>query len=159
MTSYAFPSDTFPAFPTVHLDADHTWTGAQAPGAVMSLVRPADPGVFAPNVVVTETRHEEGFDVDDVITDLEAEAVARGGSADEPPFFTELNGRTFRGRTIVIEDPRAGTLAQVHLVTPVDHAGVRDVIHVVGTCSGARIAVDFPLLQALMGTVVIDTPK
>jgi hypothetical protein len=158
MTKYDFPSDTFPAFPSVEFDADAEWVEAQAPGAVISLVRSVAPGQFAPNLVVTETRHTPDFDLGTLLDDVAREAVERDGSADEPPFTATIHGREYAGRVIAFRDPIAGTLAQVHMATRVDRLSLSDVVHVVGTCSGDRVADDLPLLREVMSSVTVTVP-
>lgn len=160
-TTYAYPSERFPAPPQVTVSAPDDWIAATVPGSVLAAraLRPA--AQFAPNVVVSVGRHAGEFGREQALT------MVRGALFDHPeakldePFLALFGDDVYHVVNVAFDDPQAGTLIQVHAYCgyPVPgRAQECDVVRVMGTCSAVDTVDDYPLLQQVIESTRVVSP-
>lgn len=150
MTEFTYPSHDFPAPPRVQIHTPEGWTAQPSPGAALVVRADAEPGTFAANVIVTLTRQEADFKVDSALDVIRAEVDQFAGSRIETPFQTNFGADQYLVVNTVLNHPTYGVIVQVHAYADVPREQMKDVVHVIGTCSGARLAEDYPILQQVM---------
>jgi hypothetical protein len=155
MTEFAFPSEGFPALPSVSIDAGESWVAIYPPGTVLAVASPREEGRFTPNALVTVSRFGSLYDLDVAIASLDADLAGlpeahvtvreRGIAAGWPAYVQEV---TFRHEAV-------GTLVQCDLLVLVGDGPVRDLVHVVGTAAGDRLDTDYAEVRAIVQGVSI----
>lgn len=159
--TFRYPSEQFPPFPQVRLNAPDDWAPATVPGAVLAVraVRPADE--FAPNVIVTVGRYSRPFGPGEAVA-LVGEGLSRHPEAKlDEPIAAALDGERYLIVNVAFDDARAGTLLQAHAfgTYPVPgHEAHVDVVQLIGTCTAAATTADYPLLQQVIESVRV-TPN
>lgn len=154
--TFTYPSAQFPGEPGVTLRAGDGWVAVEAPGTRLAIARESGAGQFRPNVAVIVARHSAGYPAEEVMVALEEVARGLEDARLETPFDVTVDGRQFVGRVLVYRHPQAGTIAELHMATSVESAGVTDVVQLVGTCAGDRVKEDLPLLRDVLSSVRIE---
>lgn len=153
-STYRFPSEEFPALPSLALEVPSTWEPVPTPMAVISVAAPAEEGRFRTNVVVTISRHGDGFDLDSA----EAELISRTTLLPEASDVGTARRRQGNDEAVIHEvaflPPDAGTVIQSHLLLLVEHARGVDLIHGIGSCAADRIETDLVDLRSVLGSLV-----
>lgn len=150
----SFPSERFPAVPSVSVALPQYWECTSVPGSLLSARRMADGEGFIPNVAVRWQR---------AVAQVDLQGVAKlidGGIAD----LSELEdvGRwlvtsgDLRGyaREFSFRDSQAGVLAQAWRVFVIDQEEIADIIEVVGTVGTAQVD-EFLEVRSILDSVDI----
>lgn len=151
-----FPSAEHPAFLRIGIDVPDTWTSTQAPGAVIAAVKPAPPGEFAVNVVVSVTRFGVDHTLDTSIEALRQRVAASGESSWGEQARSDTDTAQGFAAEVSLKDPRAGTVVQGHRSVLVNRGDVRDLVHAVVSCSAAQVTDELPALRAALDSLKID---
>lgn len=161
MTTFSFPSERFPAPPQIRVSAPDDWAAATVPGSVLAARAARPPGRFAPNVVVSVGRHAGEFGREQAMAMLRAALFDHPEAKVDEPFLGPFGDAVYHVVNVAFDDPRAGTLVQVHAYCgypvpgrPQEH----DIVHVMGTCAAADAADDYPVLEQVMESIQVVTP-
>lgn len=160
-TTYSYPSERFPAPPQITMSAPDDWAAATVPGSVLATraARPADQ--FAPNVVVSVGRHAGEFGREQALAMLRAALLDHPEAKQDEPFLAPFGDEVYHVVNVAFDDPRAGTLVQVHAYCGYPVPGrtqEHDIVHVMGTCTAAEATDDYPLLQHVMESTRVVSP-
>ncbi len=135
MTSHqVFPSDAFPAYPSIKLAPPAGWTQQVVPDAVGALMAPAAAGNYTANVVISVSRRLPGYGLQDIAASVDQFLDALPDAvllATEP---VVINGRDWHVREARYTHPQAGSLAQFTAVTVVQHQAAADIVQLTGSC-------------------------
>ncbi|WP_159706461.1 hypothetical protein [Arthrobacter sp. 18067] len=135
MTSHqVFPSDAFPAYPSIKLTPPAGWTQQVVPDAVGALMAPAAAGNYTANVVISVSRRLPGYGLQDIAASVDQFLDALPDAvllATEP---VVINGRDWHVREARYTHPQAGSLAQFTAVTVVQHQAAADIVQLTGSC-------------------------
>lgn len=159
-TTHSYPSRRFPQFPQVAFGTPDDWTPATVPGAVLAARADRPPDRFAPNVVVTVGRHAGPFGREEALAMLHGALRDHAEAKVDEPFVAPFGPDRYLVVNAAFDDPRVGTLVQVHAYSAFPVPGrsdEHDIVHVMGTCSAAETADDYPLLQQVMESVRVST--
>lgn len=146
----AFPSDRFPAFPAVAVDAPDDWVPINALGSVLAVGQPPSAGNFRSNVVIAMSRFDAGYQLQTAI-----DAVVKKFT--ELPDFVEIGReeRTVLGvpgfrMEVTFSDPRVGTLAQAIHLAVIEAGPVADLVQVTGTAAGEQGRDSWPTVRSVL---------
>lgn len=156
MTHLVFPSEEFPAQPSVTLQVPDDWEPVHAPGSVVAARRSTDDdGSFVPNVVVRLERRPVGFEINDALDELRAFTAGRGEGTISEPFKADLGGQEFIGCDLSWVDDQVGTVLQAHLLGAVPSGAFVQLIQVTGSVGGARVLADYPTISRIMRSLTV----
>ena len=150
-----FPSEAFPAAPSLQVVQPEGWVALAGVGLPLALAQEVPTGQFRPNVLVTVTRFGADFTV----------AAARKDVAKrlkELPRFTEtlredaaellgVPGLRVEG---YFSDGRGGTLVQALRMCVLPAGPVFDVVQITGTCAGAQVDSAFAQIREIQDSLV-----
>jgi hypothetical protein len=133
VATLTFPSEQFPAVPTVSFELPYGWAGQVVDGALLAGLHDRGPEVFAANLIVGFTRHRPGLSHEQA----EQSLLAYAQSLPEVE-LTEIQRPTIGGRVWSIlpfayVHPQIGTIVQVVATTVVERGTVVDSVRVTGT--------------------------
>lgn len=151
-----FPSEAFPAAPSLQVVQPEGWVALAGVGLPLALAQEVPKGQFRPNVLVTVTRFGADFTV----------AAARKDVAKrlkELPRFTEtlredaaellgVPGLRVEG---YFSDGRGGTLVQALRMCVLPAGPVFDVVQITGTCAGAQVDSAFAQIREIQDSLVL----
>lgn len=156
MTSQqVFPSEAFPAYPTIKLNPPAGWTQQVVPEAVGALMASATEGNYTANVVISVSRRRPGYGLQDIAASVDRfldslpEAVLLGT---EP---VTINGRDWHVREARYTHPQAGPLAQFTAVTVVDQEASADVVQLTGSCQPLEGNQDLKAIYSVVASAEI----
>lgn len=150
MSQASFPSDDFPAFPAVTLDAPDGWEPRAFAGTVLALIDDRGPDAFSPNVVVGVTRTAAGHTLDEAAAAVEEYVSRLPEVAPVDSARVEFGGRTWAVSEFAYTTAAVGTVVQVVAVTVVDHGPVTDVVRVTGTATPADYETSLPAIRQIV---------
>ena len=150
MSQASFPSDDFPAFPAVTLDAPDGWEPRAFAGTVLALIDDRGPDAFSPNVVVGVTRTAAGHTLDEAAAAVEEYVSRLSEVAPVDSARVEFGGRTWAVSEFAYTTAAVGTVVQVVAVTVVDHGPVTDVVRVTGTATPADYETSLPAIRQIV---------
>lgn len=134
-TPLLFPSDSFPGFPSLRVDAPENWVGLGAVGLPLALARDVEGQSFRPNVLVSLTR----VGVDGT---FEAQATALLARLKKLPRFKLVlrdDSLSSVGQELFVEGTYSGArgelLKQFVRIVFVKRGYVFDVVEITGTVS------------------------
>jgi hypothetical protein len=149
-----FPSEDFPALPTVSLALPAEWSGVVVPATVLAAHRNVDAGQFVSNIIVRTQRMENTVDLKAAAGIVDAGVASLAEVQDIGRWLIETAGRPCYAREFAYRHPEAGTLAQSWRIFVVEHDGVTDLVELVGTVAPAR-TVDLAEIRSIMDTAEI----
>jgi hypothetical protein len=156
MSQASFPSDAFPAFPAVTLDAPDGWEPRPFAGTVLALVDDRGPEAFSPNVVVGVTRTAAGHTLDEAAAAVEEYVAQLPEVAPVDSARVELGDRMWAVSEFAYATAAVGTVVQVVAVTVVDHGPVADVVRVTGTATPADYETSLPAIRQIVAGARVD---
>jgi hypothetical protein len=153
MSTFSYPSDTFPAFPGVTLDCPQGWVPQPVPGAQLAVARPT--GGLVANVVVVFSRLLPGQSLEGATDESISRFSALPGATLER---TEVKVSGLLGQRIEASwtDPRAGAVTQAVHLAVVEHHGVADLVQITGTCGGPQAAKTIAAIRGIQDSVQIE---
>jgi len=138
MTALTFPSDAFPALPTIAIDVPDDWAAITVPCTIMAAAAPETPGEFRPNVVVSVTRFGADYSLD-VAANAVIEKFAGLEQAHEiGRDRVTVGGLEWAHIESTFLDPRAGTLVQAAHLAVVVNGQVADLVQITGSVTGTQ---------------------
>ena len=157
MSQASFPSDEFPAFPAVTLEAPDGWQPRAVAGTVLAVIDDRGPDAFSPNVVVSITRTAAGHTLDQAAAAVEESVSRLPEVAPVDAARVEFGDRPWAVSEFAYATSAVGTVVQVVAVTVVDNGPVSDVVRVTGTATPADYETALPVIrQVVAGTRVGD---
>ncbi|HWV76647.1 MAG TPA: LpqN/LpqT family lipoprotein [Isoptericola sp.] len=154
MSTLAYPSDQFPAFPAVSLDRPDGWSALPTPQAQLAIVRDAA-GEFRANVVVVITRLLPDQTLETVAKEAAARLEALPGYEEVGRIEVEISGHPGFRIEGAWTTPDTGTVAQALRATVVEHHGMRDLVQITGTCSGDQVQALWETIRSVQDSVRI----
>ncbi len=151
-----FPSDAFPAFPRIRIEASESWTPEHIAGTVIALVNRASERAFAPNVLVrvhrvsTWSTIEEGKAVIDGTIDALPE-VSDVGRED-----MSIGGRPSYRREYVYNDSEAGLIMQAICATVIPHESCADLVQIVGSAAVVDADTVLPDIREILASLTVS---
>ncbi len=155
MSQASFPSETFPAFPAVTLDAPDGWEPRAVAGTVLALIDDRGAGAFSPNVVVGVTRTPAGHTLDEAAAAIEEYVGRLPEVARVDAARVEFSGRTWAVSEFAYTTEAVGTVVQVVAVTVVDHGTITDVVRVTGTATPADYETSLPAIRRIVSGALV----
>lgn len=154
MTTVSYPSERYPAPPTVSIDIPDTWDTTSLPGVAIaaSAVPPRED--FTPNVIVrvgTRPVHDQPADVlMEVVGAMQDKADSVVGAAEQ----VEIDGVQWTRVAVQWTDPQGLRIHQTHQSAglPRDEQ-VQDFIHLTGSTGGAGAETDTPAVNEVLQSV------
>lgn len=150
MSQASFPSDAFPAFPAVTLDAPDGWEPRAFAGTVLALIDDRGPDAFSPNVVVGVTRTIAGHTLDEASAAVEEYVSRLPEVAPVDSARVDFGDRAWAVSEFAYTTDSVGTVVQVVAVTVVDHGPVTDVVRVTGTATPADYETSLPAIRQIV---------
>ncbi|MBN9240283.1 MAG: hypothetical protein BGO97_11260 [Micrococcales bacterium 70-64] len=138
MTAYSYPSDMFPAFPSVAVETPENWTGLLVPNTVLAVGRVTEPGQFRPNVIVAISRFAEGYTLQTAVDATVEKFAGLEGAVEIGKDVSTINGHEWAHIEASFIDPRVGTLVQAAHLAVVATGQVVDLVQVTGTVTAAQ---------------------
>lgn len=151
-----FPSEAFPASPSLQVDQPEGWVALAGVGLPIALAQEVAPGRFRPNVLVTVTR----FGADHTVAAARKEVNARLKSL---PRFTETlrenAAELLGGPGMRVEgyfgDGKGGTLVQALRMGVLAAGPVFDVVQITGTCAGDQVESVFGQIREIQDSLTL----
>ncbi|WP_298456533.1 LpqN/LpqT family lipoprotein [uncultured Cellulomonas sp.] len=134
-----FPSEAFPAFPSIELDHPGAWVPLVAPGVVLAVAKRVPPRSFQPLVGVSVTRFGPGRTLADAIEAVLASIAPLSGYAELGRAELDVLGLPGFRIEGAFEHPQLGGLVQAARLTVVDHGAAVDVVQLTGTCTAKQL--------------------
>lgn len=149
-----FPSNEFPAIPSISLALPMNWSGVQVPATLLAAQKKVDEGEFASNVIVRSQRVASAVDLPDAARIVD-EGIAGLQDVQEIGRWLVKSAQVEGYATeFAFRDDQAGTLAQAWRVFVVKQGEIADIVEVVGSVSPARKE-DFMELRKIMDSIEI----
>lgn len=149
-----FPSEAFPAYPSLRVAQPTGWVALAGVGLPLALAKQVPTGQFRPNVLVTVTR----FGADHTVAAARKEVTRR---LKELPRFTEtlredsadLLGVTGLRIEGYFADGKGGTLVQALRMCVLPAGPVFDVVQITGTCAGTQVDTAFAEIREIQDSL------
>ncbi|MFJ6536024.1 hypothetical protein ACIQH5_07300 [Paenarthrobacter sp. NPDC091711] len=153
MTSQqVFPSEAFPAYPSIKLTPPEGWTQQVVPDAVGAFMAPTSEGKYTANVVISVSRRLPGYQLQDIAASVDSFLDALPDAvllATEP---VVINGRDWHVREARYTHPQAGSLTQFTAVTVVHQDVAADVVQLTGSCQPVEGNDDLKAIYSLVAS-------
>lgn len=133
-----YPSEAFPAEPTIGLDIPDNWEAVVIPGSVLAVARELEEGVFRPNIVISVTRFTGTYDLQVAIDAVVAKFASLEDAKEIGRDISTIGDREWAHIESTFIDPRAGTLVQAAHLTVVRHGAVTDLVQATGSVNAAQ---------------------
>lgn len=158
MTSLSYPSDRFPAPPSVTLDVPDDWEPVSVPAVALAAKQGgADEQVFTANVIV-RLGTRPGLDQPaDALMELTGAVQQRQDGVVGEMQRLELNGVPFVRVDVAWTDPRGIAIRQHHLFTGLPREdGLQDFVHLTGSVGGPAADSDEPVVLKVLESVRVS---
>jgi hypothetical protein len=157
MTSLTFPSDRFPAPPSVSLDIPDDWEPVSVPAVVLAARQAEANADFTPNVIVRVGTRPAMDQVADAMMELTANVQQRPQAVIGEARPVDLGGTTFHRVDVGWTEGSVGPVRQVHVFSslPRDEA-VQDFVHVTASYGGAGAEADSTVVEQVIASVRVS---
>lgn len=133
-----FPSDAYPAFPTISLDHPPGWAPSAGVGVVLAVTKRVAPRTFQPLVGVQVARFAPGYTLQDAVATVLASVAPLAQYSELGRAELEVLGLPgFRIEGAFVH-PQVGGLVQAARITVVDHGPAVDFVQITGTCTAVQ---------------------
>ena len=151
MTTLSFPSDRFPAPPSVALDVPDTWEPVSVPAVVLAARQREVNADFTPNVIVRVGTRPEHDSVADALMELRGTVEARPQAAVSQPRPVTIGGLEFQRVDVSWVDPQFGTIHQLHAFAGLPREDtLQDFVHITGSAGGAGGEADLAVVEQVV---------
>ena len=156
MTTVSYPSERYPAPPTVSIDIPDTWETLSVPGVAIAARATEQRPDFTPNVIVrvgTRALHDQPADI---VMEVAGAMQGRPDAVVGSPETVEVGGEQWIRIEVSWSDGQGTAIRQVHLSRgiPRDEA-VQDFVHLTGSTGGAGLESDQPAVESVLGSVAL----
>ena len=154
MTTVSYPSERYPAPPTVTIDIPDEWETLSVPAVAIAARRAPEKPDFTPNVIVRVGTRAAQDQVADVLMEIAGAMQDRPGAQIGSPETVDLGGTSWTRVRVAWTDAQGLPIRQTHLSTgvPRDDA-VQDFIHLTGSTGGEGAESDAPVVDAVLSSV------
>jgi hypothetical protein len=154
MTTVSYPSELYPAPPTVSIDIPDHWETTSLPGVAITAREAPPRGDFTPNVIVrvgTRPLHDQPADV---LMEVTGAMQDKADSVVGPAEQVDVEGVQWTRVAVQWTDARGLRIHQTHQSTglPRDDQ-VQDFIHLTASTGGAGAEDDAPVLDQVLRSV------
>ena len=154
MTTLTYPSQRFPAPPSVSLDVPDTWEPVSAPAVAMAAKQRETNADFTPNVIVRLGTRPELDQVADALMELRGSVEGRPEAAVSEPVPVQLGGQDFHRVDVAWTDPQFGRIHQVHVFAGLPREDtLQDFVHVTGSVGGHGAEEDLVVVEKVIASV------
>ncbi|WP_066466027.1 LpqN/LpqT family lipoprotein [Sanguibacter suarezii] len=151
-----FPSDAFPAYPSLQVAQPQGWVGLAGVGLPLALAQEVPAGQFRPNVLVTVTRFGADFTVaaarKDVAKRLKALPRFTETLREDAAEMLGVSGLRVEG---YFSDGKGGTLVQALRMCVLPAGPVFDVVQITGTCAGTQVDSAFAQIREIQDSLIL----
>ncbi|MFD1715781.1 hypothetical protein ACFSBZ_15015 [Amnibacterium flavum] len=148
--SVSFPSEAFPAFPEVSVQAPDDWQPINAYGSVLAVAEPVEAGRFRSNVVVALSRFGADYELKTAIEAVEKKFGEQTDIAVIGKEEREVLGVPGFRMEVSFSDPRVGTLAQAVHIALIRSGGVSDLVQITGSAAGEHVKTVWPTIRGIL---------
>jgi hypothetical protein len=154
MTSLTFPSDRFPAPPSVSIDIPDDWEPVSVPAVVLAAKQGGEQQVFTANVIVREGTRSALDQPADALMELAGAVQGRQDAQVGEMQHVELGGLPFVRVDVAWTDPRGIAIRQHHLFTGLPREdGLQDFVHLTGSVGGPEADGDEAVVLKVLESV------
>jgi hypothetical protein len=157
MTTLSYPSDRFPAPPSVSLDIPDDWEPVSVPAVVLAARQSGEQQVFTANVIV-RVGTRSGLDQPaDALMELAGAVQGRQDATVGEMQHIELGGLPFVRVDVAWTDPRGIAIRQHHLFTGLPREdGLQDFVHLTGSVGGPEADGDEAVVLKVLESVRVS---
>lgn len=138
MTTVRYPSEQFPAQPTLSLDLPAKWTPLEGAGIPLAATREVKAGEFRPNVVVLITRFAAQYTLTAAIAEVTAKLEASPGYEELGRADMDVSGYPGFRVEGAFSDARVGSLMQGVRIAWIDRGPVVDLVQITVSATGSQ---------------------
>ena len=149
-TTVSFPSEAFPAFPSVFLQAPDDWQPLNAFGSVLAIAEPVAAGQFRSNVVVALSRFGADYELQTAIDAVEKKFAEQTDIAVIGKEQRDVMGVPGFRMEVSFSDPRVGTLAQAVHLAVIRTGGTSDLVQITGSAAGEHVKTVWPTIRSIL---------
>jgi hypothetical protein len=154
MTTLSYPSDRFPAPPSVSLDIPDDWEPVSAPAVVLAAKQSGEQQVFTANVIVRLGTRSALDQPADALMELAGAVQGRQDATVGEMQHVELGGLPFVRVDVAWTDPRGIAIRQHHLFTGLPREdGLQDFVHLTGSVGGPEADGDEAVVLKVLESV------
>jgi hypothetical protein len=156
MSTLTFPSERFPAPPSVSLDIPEDWEPVSVPAVALAARETGEHTEFTPNVIV-RVGTRPGLDQPaDALMELAGSLEGRPNATIGTPEPVEVGGTSFHRCEVSWSDPRGVAITQVHLFAGLPREdGLQDFVHLTGSVGGSSAEADLPQVEKILDSVSV----
>jgi len=157
MTTLSYPSDRFPAPPSVSLDIPDDWEPVSVPAVVLAARQAGEQRAFTANVIV-RVGTRAGLDQPaDALMELAGAVQGRQDATVGDMQHVELDGLPFVRVDVSWTDPRGIAIRQHHLFTGLPREdGLQDFVHLTGSVGGPEADGDEAVMLKVLESVRVS---
>ena len=157
MTTRSYPSDRFPAPPSVSLDIPDDWEPVSVPAVVLAARQAGEQRAFTANVIV-RVGTRAGLDQPaDALMELAGAVQGRQDATVGDMQHVELDGLPFVRVDVSWTDPRGIAIRQHHLFTGLPREdGLQDFVHLTGSVGGPEADGDEAVVLKVLESVRVS---
>ena len=154
MTTVSYPSERYPAPPTVSIDIPEGWETVSLPAVAIAVRQAQEKPDFTPNVIVRVGTRARDDQPADVLMELAGAMQERPEAQLGSPETVDLGGTTWTRVVVSWADTQGTPIHQTHLSVglPRDEA-TQDFVHLTGSTGGSGAQTDAPVVDAVLGSV------
>jgi hypothetical protein len=154
MTTVSYPSERYPAPPTVSVDIPDGWETLSVPAVAIAARQAPEKADFTPNVIVRVGTRAAQDQVADVLMEIAGAMQGRPGAEIGSPEAVELDGTAWTRVRVTWTDAQGLPIRQTHLSTGVPRdEQVQDFIHLTGSTGGEGVESDAPVVDQVLESV------
>lgn len=151
MSTLTYPSDRFPAPPSVSVEIPDTWEPVSVPAVVLAAKQSETNADFTPNVIVRLGTRPELDQVADAVMELRASVDPRPDAAVSEPQPVRINGQEFHRVDASWTDPQFGRIHQVHVFVGLPRPdSLQDFVHITGSAGGRGGEQDLKVVEQVI---------
>jgi hypothetical protein len=154
MSTLTYPSDRFPAPPSVALDVPDDWEPVSVPGVALAARQSGEHEQFTANVIVRLGTRPAMDQPADALMELAGSMQGRADATVGEPETVEVGGVPFVRCEVSWTDGRGVAIRQMHLFTGLPREdGVQDFVHLTGSVGGPDADSDAAVVQKVLDSV------
>lgn len=151
MTTLTYPSERFPAPPSVSLEVPDTWEPVSVPAVALAARQAEQNADFTPNVIVRLGTRPALDQVADAVMELRASTENRPGAQIGEAQPIQLDGLQFHRVDLSWTDAQFGVVHQVHAFASLQRDdAVQDFVHITGSAGGQGGETDLALVEQVI---------
>ena len=157
MTTLSYPSDRFPAPPSVTIDIPDDWEPVSVPAVALAAKQGGGQQAFTANVIV-RLGTRPGLDQPaDALMELAGAVQGRQDATVGEMQHVELGGLPFVRVDVAWTDPRGIAIRQHHLFTGLPREdGLQDFVHLTGSVGGPEADSDEAVVIKVLESVRVS---